>query len=153
MVIRIDTREQAPLAFHIQGVECVVGTVPVFDYALDGDQDKHAVERKSLHDFISSVVMRDGYRRELAKIERARAAGMRRIHYVIEADYQDVARYDFARFPRGVVTAGFVYRRWRELAHDHNVNVVWAGNDKGAAWAVYLLLKSRAEELARGVAS
>jgi ERCC4-type nuclease len=145
--IRVDTREQTPLDFSAHGAETVRGTVGTFDYAIEGDQNLFAIERKSLSDFVGSVVMQDAYRRELEKIRRAKEVGMLRVYYVIEADYQDVYTYNYGRFKTNKVTPKLVYKRWRELSHQHGVHVVWAGDPVGAAWAIYLLLKSRIEEL------
>jgi len=107
MNLCIDTREQRPLDFTglIEPVRIVQGTVPVFDYAWAGDEALFAVERKSLADFIESVVIRDRYRRELEKIKRARIAGMSRIYYVIEANFHDIIRFDYSRFTSGRVTS------------------------------------------------
>ncbi|MCU0858136.1 MAG: hypothetical protein MUC65_07025 [Pontiellaceae bacterium] len=65
MLIRIDTREQHPLAF----IRCaaVRGTVPTFDYSLEGDQLHFAIERKSLSDLVSSLAIQKNYCRELEK--------------------------------------------------------------------------------------
>ena len=146
MIIRVDTREQRPLDFTPHGAEIVRGTVAVFDYAIDGDP-AFAVERKSMADFVQAVVLKDSYRRELEKIRKAREIGMERIYYVVEANYQDIADYDYNRFASGRVHPGLIYKRWRELSHRFGVHIVWAGDSNGAAWAVYLLLKSRIEEL------
>lgn len=148
-MIRVDTREQRPLDFSEHGASVVRGTVGTFDYSIDGDQDHFAIERKSLGDFVQAVVLKDSYRRELEKIHRAKDAGMLRLYYVIEANYFDVRCFDYNRFASGRVHPGLVYKRWREMSHDHGVHVVWAGDAEGAAWAIYLLLKSRAEELKR----
>lgn len=147
MIIRVDTREQCPLPLNFDGVQLVRDTIPVFDYALEGDQDRFAIERKSLSDFVQAVVLQDSYRRELEKIRKAQAAGMTRIYYVVEAYYLGVRTYNYNRFSSGRVHPGLIYKRWRELAYHHGVHVVWADNAEGAAWAVYLLLKSRVEEL------
>ncbi|MBP7830996.1 MAG: ERCC4 domain-containing protein [Kiritimatiellae bacterium] len=149
MNLRIDTREQRPLDFTglIEPVRIVQGTVPVFDYAWAGDEALFAVERKSLADFIESVVMQDRFRRELQKIKRARAAGMSRIYYVVEANFHDIIRFDYSRFTSGRVHCDLVFKRWRELDYFHDVHVVWAGDEVGAAHAVFLLLKSRLEDL------
>jgi ERCC4-type nuclease len=149
MRIRVDTREQTPLDFSAYQADVVRGTVSTFDYALDGDQAHFAIERKSLADFVQSVSLVDHYRREVDKIRRAKDLGWLRLYYVVEADYMDVYAYDYNRFKSGKVHPGLIYKRWRELAHDHGVHVVWAGDANGAAWAVYLLLKARAEELSR----
>lgn len=149
MIIRIDTREQRPLDFqqHDTTVKTQTGTIKTFDYAIEGDHELFAIERKSLADYVGAVVLSDSYRREMEKIRRAKDAGMVRLYYVIEANYFDVHSYDYSRFRSGKVHPGLVYKRWREMAHRHGVHIVWAGDEAGAAWAIYLLLKSRAEEL------
>jgi ERCC4-type nuclease len=151
MIIRIDTREQRPLDFtqHDKEVKTVTGTVGTFDYALEGDQEMFAVERKSLADYVGAVVLTDNYRREMDKVRRAKDAGMLRLYYVIEANYADVWTYNYNLFRSGRVHPGLVYKRWREMSHDHGIHIIWAGDRNGAAWAVYLILKSRAEELKR----
>jgi len=55
VLIRIDTREQHPLDF----IRCpaVRGTISTFDYAIDGDHDFFAIERKSLSDLIQSLAI------------------------------------------------------------------------------------------------
>ena len=149
MIIRIDTREQAPLVFS-QWCPSLVGTVPFYDYALDGDQESFAVERKSLEDFIGSVVMQDRWQRELAKRARAREAGMTTVYYVLEAKFSELATFDYARFSSGRVHLGLLYRRWRELAVHHDTHIVWAEDPAHAAHAVYLILKSRNEQIQKG---
>lgn len=146
MVIRIDTREQTPLDFNSPCILTVRGTVPVFDYALDGDQDCFSVERKSLADYVQAVVLAKSWKRELAKIERA----MERIQpiiYVCEFSFDDIGKYDYMRFHSSRVTPQFVYRRTAELMYDKNVTVLFAGNREMAAYAVALILKRRRESL------
>ena len=121
--------------------------MPFYDYAIDGDEDNFAVERKSLDDFVGSVVLVERLARELAKRERARQAGMTVAHYVVEADWCDLRRYNFARFTSGRVHAGLLFHRWRQLQVHHNIAVTFAHDAKEAAFAVYLILKSRAEQI------
>jgi len=146
MVIRIDTREQAPLVFDSEYILAERATVPVFDYALSGDQDRFSIERKSLADYVQAVVLSQSWRRELAKIEKA----MERIQpiiYVLEFNFDDLAKYDYMQFHSGRVTPQFVYRRTAELMYDRNVTVLFAGSRQGAAYAVALILKRRLESL------
>ncbi len=146
--ILIDTREQKPLRFPADTVEVTRGTVPVFDYALIGDERGFSIERKSLEDFIQAVILSDSWRRERAKIEKA-GERLLPIVYVLEASFADLAEFDYAIFTGGKVSPQFAYRRWAELSYDLGTHVVWAGDRQGAAYAVALLLKRRKEELAR----
>lgn len=148
MHITEDTREQRPLEFTQPDVVVSRGTVPVFDYALTGDETRFAVERKSLADFVGSVVDRERWGRELRKIERARNLGFKRVVYVIEAAFEDVLTYPYKKiFRGGKVTANFVYRRWRELLYTHGTHTIWAGSDRHAARAVWELLRAREYDL------
>lgn len=142
-----DTREQRPLNFAAVDAASRRDTVRTFDYCLDGDQG-FAIERKSLPDLINSITRKSNFERELRKIQRAREAGMPHIIYVVEANFQDIANYSFDFSQR--LTPQFVYKRWRYLAFNQGVHFIWAGDEQGAAHAVYLILKSRHEQLTRG---
>ena len=149
MVIRIDTREQMPLSFDSSYILTTRGTVPVFDYALDGDQDLFSIERKSLADYVQAVVLSQSWRRELAKIAKA-AARLQPIIYVLEFGFDALATYDYMQFNSGRVTSQFVYRRTAELVFDYGVTVLFAGSRQGAAYAIALILKRRLESLRAG---
>jgi ERCC4-type nuclease len=146
MVIRIDTREQTPLAFDSEYILTERATVPVFDYALSGDQDSFSIERKSLADYIQAVVLTQSWRRELAKIEKATARLLPAV-YVLEFGFDALATYDYMQFHSGRVTPQFVYRRTAELIFNHGVVVLFAGSRQGASYAIALILKRRKESL------
>ncbi len=145
MLIRVDTREQQPLEFEHCGV--VRGTISSFDYAIEGDHNAFAVERKSLADLIQSIAMQRNFARELKKIRRARAVGMPRIFYVVEANREDVEHFDFSCFKHGRVTPQFIYRQLSILEYVHDVHAIFSGDALGAARDVYRILKRRAEDL------
>ena len=69
-VIIVDSREQEPYLFNEQ---CVVGVrraLPVGDYSLEGHENTVAVERKTLDDFVNSVIHhRDRFFRELRRLK------------------------------------------------------------------------------------
>ncbi len=145
MLIRTDTREQQPLEFEHCGV--VRGTISSFDYAIEGDHNAFAVERKGLADLIQSIAMQRNFARELKKIRRARAVGMPRIFYVVEANREDVEHFDFSCFKHGRVTPQFIYRQLSILEYVHDVHAIFSGDALGAARDVYRILKRRAEDL------
>jgi len=146
MIIRVDTREQAPFDFQSPCILTTRGTVPVFDYALDGDQDQFSIERKSLSDFIQAVVLTQSWRRELAKIEKAQAR-LLPVVYCCEFNFEDIGKYDFMQFHSGRVTSQFCYRRVAELIYNLGVVVLFCGNREMAAYAVALILKRRKESM------
>jgi ERCC4-type nuclease len=146
MLIRIDTREQHPLEFEHCGV--IRATISTFDYCLEGDQERFAVERKSLADLIQSIALQRNLARELKKIRRARALHrMPRIFYVVEANREDIEHYDYSCFTRGRVTPQFIYRQLSILEYEHDVHVIFSGDALGAARDVHRILKCRAEDL------
>jgi len=146
LCITTDTREQNPLKFDSEYVKQGVGTVPVFDYALTADEHGYSIERKSLPDFIQSVVLGKSWRRELAKIAKAQER-LLPVVYVLEFSFDAIGTYDFMQFHSGQVTSQFVYRRVAELIFIHNVHLVFAGSREAAAYAVCLILKRRLESL------
>ena len=146
--ITIDTREQTPLPFPDELVELTVGTVPVFDYALTGDEAHFAVERKSASDFLSSLIITERYNCELAKIWKAKAAGFGLVVYVIEADFAYfMDERVYAQFTSGKVTSSLLLRKWRHLTHNEGVLIHFAGTRELAARSIMAILKQRRDYL------
>jgi len=146
--VTVDTREQTPLEFPGDWVSATRGTVSVFDYALTNDAG-YSVERKSLPDFIQSVVMAKSWKRELKKIEKARER-LLPIIYILEFSEDAIHSFDYTIFPSGRVTSQMVCRRIAELMFDHGV-IVWpAGSRNSAAYWVCVILKRRLESLRQG---
>lgn len=146
--ITVDTREQTPLPFPEELVEITRATVPIFDYALTGDEAHFAVERKSAQDFLSSLIVTDNFNRELAKIWKAKAQRFGLICYVVECQFDHVMDERAYRvFSSGKVHAGFVLRQWRRLIHDEGVVIHFAGTRELAARSIMALLKQRRDYL------
>jgi hypothetical protein len=146
--ITVDTREQTPLPFPPDLVELTRATVPIFDYALTGDESGFAVERKSAQDFLSSLIVQDNFNRELAKIWKAKAQRFGLICYVIEADFTYfLDERVYLQFTRGKVTPGLLLRKWRHLTHDEGVVIHFAGTRDAAARSIMALLKQRKDYL------
>lgn len=145
MLTRIDTREQAPLEFE----QCAIvrGTISTFDYAIEGDQELFAIERKSLPDLIQSLAIQKNWIRELKKLKRARAAGFPRLFYVVEANREDIEQFNYSVFTSSRVGPAFIFHQLSELEYVHDVHVVFSGDALGAARDIYRLLKRRTEDL------
>lgn len=144
--IRVAGNEQRPLDFPVGYATAERGVIHTFDYALQGDQENFAIERKSLADFVQSVVLPKLWIRELKKIIRAREWELPVI-YVLEFNLEEIPTYDYSLFTSGHVTSQFVVRRCCELVFDYNVHLVPAGNREMAAWWICGLLKRRKESL------
>ena len=146
LIIRVAGNEQLPLDFNSDYVKAGRGPIKTFDYALEGDQDNFAIERKSVPDMISSVVLSDKWKHELSKIARAHQ-WLLPVIYVVEGTFDDIGKYDYMIFKSGNVTSQFAYRRIAEMIYNHNVHVIFAGSREAAAYVVALLLKRRKEDL------
>ncbi len=92
-VIVIDTREQRPYGFS---EETVAGSVrkalPAGDYSVEGFETAIAVERKTLADYISSMIhARDRFTRELHTLREYSFAWI-----IVEASLDDLLRGNYA---------------------------------------------------------
>ena len=132
VVIVIDTREILPYSFDPARVVAVRRALPVGDYSLEGYEASLAVERKSLADYVATVVgARTRFDREL----RARA------EYdlgcvVVEAALDDVLahRYRSGAHPNAVLGATL------SIIVDHGVPVFFCGDRQIACRFVAKLL-------------
>jgi ERCC4-type nuclease len=99
--IIIDTREQEPYSFDPRLAAAVRRALPAGDYSVDGLDGIVAVERKTLDDFVSTVIhSRQRFREELRKL-----AGYRVACVVVEAGLADVLqkRYRGEAHPNAVL--------------------------------------------------
>lgn len=102
-VIVIDTREQKAYSFDADRAETVKAALPAGDYSLAGLETVVAVERKSLDDFVSTVI----HARKRFHAELRRLAGYRAACIVVEGSLADVLahRYKGEAHPHSVVGA------------------------------------------------
>ncbi len=97
----IDTREQQEYSFDSRLVSTTRRALPAGDYSVAGLENTVAVERKSLDDFVSTVIhSRERFREELRKL-----AGYRAACVVVEAGFADVLlhRYRGGAHPNAVL--------------------------------------------------
>lgn len=135
--IVIDTREQEPYSFDSRLVAAVRRALPAGDYSVEGLEDEVAVERKSLDDFVGTVIhARPRFQQELRKLARYRAACV-----VVEAGVADVLqqRYRGQAHPNAVMGSAL------SIILDHRVPVVFCGGRQAACQFVqaYLLAAHR----------
>jgi DNA excision repair protein ERCC-4 len=84
----IDTREQEPYSFDPSRAAAVRHALPAGDYSVQGYEQAVAVERKTMEDFVSTVIRsRRRFHRELRLL-----AGYEAACVVVEADLADVLR-------------------------------------------------------------
>jgi ERCC4-type nuclease len=131
--IIIDTREQEGYSFDPRLAATVRRALPAGDYSVVGLENTVAVERKSLDDFVSTVIhSRQRFRNELRKL-----AGYRAACVVVEGGVLDVLlhRYRGDAHPNAVVGSSL------SIILDFRIPVFFCSNRQAACQFVqaYLL--------------
>ena len=135
--IVIDTREQAEYTFDPRLVVPVRRALPAGDYSVVGLEETVAVERKSIDDFVSTVIHgRERFHRELGKLAHYRAACV-----VVEAGLEEIlrGRYESRTHPNSVLGSAL------SIILDFRVPVFFCSNRPAACRFVeaYLLAAHR----------
>jgi len=113
--IIIDSREQEAYAFDPARVEVQQAALPAGDYSLVGHPDRVAVERKSLEDFVSTVIRsRKRFAVELEKLRQMDFACV-----VVEGNLSDI----FARRYRSGANPASVFGAAISIIVDHRIPV------------------------------
>lgn len=99
--IVVDTREQEAYGFDARRVRVIRRALPAGDYSVEGMETAVAVERKSLADFVSTVIhSRARFYRELDRLRGYGAAAV-----VVEGNLMDVlgGRYRSGAHPNALL--------------------------------------------------
>ncbi len=135
----IDTREQAPYSFACASIR---QKLDAGDYAVLGAEDRIAVERKSLSDFVKTIIHSAGrFRRELAKLSTYDFACV-----VVEADLDSVLR-GLRQAELRLVMPTAVLGAALHIAIHHNVPVYWCGSRQAACAFTEAYLRMATREL------
>jgi ERCC4-type nuclease len=100
ITIAIDTREQLEYSFSIPSIR---KKLDAGDYSLVGFENRIAVERKTLDDFVNTVIkQRERFYRELKKLSKMESSCV-----VVESNLRDIldARYKAGVHPNAVIGA------------------------------------------------
>lgn len=120
IVVVVDTREQVPYTFDSERIQIVRRALLAGDYALDGHERAAVVERKSIEDYVGTVVRaRARFARELKLL-----AAYERACVVVEASLDDIVahRYRADVHPNAVLGA-----TWSIIV-DHRVPVYFCSD-------------------------
>jgi ERCC4-type nuclease len=142
----VDTREQRAYTFQESRVGGVVqAALPAGDYSVQGFETQIAIERKSLSDYISTVIHAHGrFARELALLKTYPRAWI-----VVEGSLDDILqdRYDSRASPQSLlaITAS--------LMTQYHIPVLFAGDRPSArALVEELLVQWHSHQIQKGAA-
>jgi len=122
--IVIDTREQQPYTFACSAVQ---RALDAGDYSVAGCESQIAVERKSLPDFVRTVIHdRERFQSELDKLASYTFACI-----VVEADLDEVLR-GLKQSELRMVTPAAVLGSALHIAMRYRVPVYWCGSRQAA---------------------
>jgi DNA excision repair protein ERCC-4 len=135
--IVIDTREKHPYSFDGSDRGTIRKALPAGDYSLEGFEDSIAIERKSLDDWVNTIIHNRGrFTKELAKLRDYLFAAV-----VIEASIHDVMTHQY----KSDTTPGSVLNISNSIDMAYApVRVVFAGS-RAAGVATVLSLLTLAE--------
>ena len=120
VAVIIDTRENEPYGFDPRLVAAERRALPAGDYSVRGLETAVAVERKSLDDFVSTVVhARQRFQAELCKLCRYDAACV-----VVEANLADIVQHRY----RSRAHPGSVLGSALSILLDYRVPLVFCGD-------------------------
>jgi len=140
--IVIDTREQHPYEFPCATVR---RKLDAGDYSVAGCEERIAVERKSLADFVHTVIHdADRFRSELERLETYALACI-----VVEGDLDAVLRGRRQSDLR-MVTPGAVLGAALQISIRHHIPVQWCGSRQAACAYTEQFLRMAVRE---GIAS
>lgn len=133
VVVVVDTREKEPYSFDPDRIEVIRRALPAGDYSLQGMESLVAVERKSLDDFVQTVIRsRERFRKELLALQTLASTCV-----VVEAGFQDVISglYSSDAHPNSVIGSAL------SIIVDYNIPVFFCSNRQAARLFVeeYLL--------------
>lgn len=117
--VLIDTREQRPWEFDTELFEPHRATLAAGDYSVCGLEGQLAIERKSLGDFVSTVIagwLR--FRKELYRLASYDVAAI-----VVEADLADVFNHSYESDAQPASVIG----KANAIFLDHSIPVLWWG--------------------------
>jgi ERCC4-type nuclease len=97
-VLVIDSREKEAYSFSCNSV---IKKLDAGDYSIEGFERKVALERKTLDDFVSTIIhCQDRFRRELSILSKYEAAGI-----VVEGTLRDIieSKYHSKAHPNSII--------------------------------------------------
>ena len=124
----VDTREQKPYKFREDDVRKKLDTG---DYSIEGMENEVVVERKSLSDFINSVLPGRGWKRFQKELQRMQEID--RTCIVIEGDWSNICSGNYRSELHPNSLQGFVIR----ILVDYGIPIFFVSNHKDGNMFTY----------------
>lgn len=138
--IVVDTREQVPWEFDPSRCTVTRGTLQAGDYSVVGLEGVVAIERKSLDDYVQTIIhQRDRFRRELERLQGYKLAAV-----VVEATWQDVIDHAY----QSLAHPNAIFGMTCCLIVDHGIPIYLSGERAIAQRFAERLLRRYVENLA-----
>ncbi len=120
--VSADTREQRPYFTSHRSVRVTRKALKTGDYSIPGFEHAVCVERKTLDDYVCSVMHRDRFQRELERMQAMSAACI-----VVESDISALRHGSH----HGECPSLYVIERMLEIQLRFGIPTIWAGNRSG----------------------
>lgn len=104
MIVLVDTREQLPWVFDEMGIVCKKQKLATGDYSLPGLEDQVCIERKSLDDWIGTVMKHTG--RFYRELDRMRSFQFSCV--IIESGVRRIDKKDYRSMASPASVLGFI---------------------------------------------
>ena len=122
ITIVIDTREQLEYKGFSPNIETIHSTLPAGDYSLLGRETEVAIERKSLDDFVQTVInQRDRFRKELKKLQTYNSACI-----IVEASADNII--PVLMCPRSNASPAAVWGATMSIIVDYGIPIYFLAN-------------------------
>lgn len=133
-IIIVDSREQRPYFFTEGRADTIVKALPAGDYSLQNYETKIAIERKSLNDFVNTVVhAQDRFARELSILRSYPRAWI-----IVEASMQDILAGNY----QSEVQPNALFAMAASIQAIYNIEIQFCGDRETArAWTEEVLIQ------------
>lgn len=128
MIIIQDTREQKPWDFRPHQAVVEIAKLDTGDYSIKGMESKVCVERKSVHDFVNTII--HSKKRFSAEMDRMRLIPHRII--VVEGTLREINKHQY----RSMVHPNAVLGMSNFITVNTGTPVIFADDAEMAAWYV-----------------
>ena len=136
MIIIVDTREQKPYLniFDKLNQKYLIKKLSIGDYSIKGYEDKFAIERKTLDDFISSITRgRNRFEKEIKK-----AKDLKYFALIIECSFYDIKNRNYYSKIDPEVILSTIFK-W---SIKHNLKIYFMETREGGSLSILKLAES-----------